>query len=777
MQKVKFQNLSISFILLFTISLCSCQKTSDSRILEAQKLDLIQYVNPLIGTANSTTTSALKFSHGTEALAQTVPYVAPPFAMTGWTPQTRATEKKCLAPYYYKDSLFQGFRGSHWLSGSCVQDYGSLTIMPIDGEVKLETENWASRFSHEKEITTPAYYSVDLERYNIKAELTSTKRCGIMRFTWQSPSEAQIIIQPNSDERQGFIEIDTIDNEIRGYNPVHRIYQGWGEEAGFSGYFVVQFNQPIREFAAFSKEGKTPGKASLQDQNGLGAVASFDLNNSKTVIAKVGTSFTSLAAAKANLEAEIPNWGFEGVQQNLEATWQEALNRVQVTGSEENKEIFYTTLYHSLLHPRLYSDVAGTYPAFAGNKKTQTADGFDYYSDFSMWDIYRAQLPLLHLLFPEVSKDMVQSLVKKAEQGDWMPIFPCWNSYTAAMIGDHCLSVFADAYAKGIQDFDLETAYRFARKNAFEQPDNFEDYKNGMGRRALDSYMKYGYIPMQDSVKEAFHQKEQASRTLEYAYDDFALAQLANALDKTEDYQILTKRALSYQNVFDPSVGYIRGRNADGSWDSIFDAGRKNLPYITEGTPRQYSWYVPHDVDGLIEQMGGIQQFNLKLDSMFTEGYYWHGNEPGHQTVYLFNYSGKPAQTQRFVRQIMAEEYGTGPGGLSGNDDAGQMSAWYVFSAIGFYPVCPGTDEYVLGSPVFEQVKLQLKDATFVINSKNNHQDNYYIQSATLDGKVFEYNYLKHQQLLGGGILNFTMSNQPSNWGSNASARPYSMSR
>ncbi|MEM9888452.1 MAG: GH92 family glycosyl hydrolase [Bacteroidota bacterium] len=767
-----------SLFLLIVLSACNTQqkettKSDDTSITTTP----LQHVNPLIGTANSTTKSALRYSENTESLAQTVPYVAPPFAMTGWTPQTRATETKCVAPYYYKDSLLQGFRASHWLSGSCVQDYGSMTIMPIDGELLPKAQDWSSSYQHSEETASPAHYSVQLQRYQIKAEMTASRRCGMFRFTWEQPKTPQIVIQVNSDEGEGFVAIDTIKNEIRGYNPVHRIYQGWGEAAGFSGYFVARFDRPIQFFGTFYDNKTYAQQRKASNESDMGAYAQFDLKKGEKVLVKIGTSFTSLEAAAANLEAEMPSWDFDEVESDLEEVWEAALGKIQVKGKAKDQEKFYTALYHSLLHPRLYSDVDGSYPAFSVNAQIQQASDFEYYGDFSMWDVYRAQLPLVHLLFPEKSSDMMQSLVAKAVQGDWLPIFPCWNSYTAAMIGDHCTSVIADAYAKGIRDFDAETAYAYMRKNAFETPGKFEDYKNGKGRRALDSYLKYNYIPMEDSVKEAFHQQEQASRTLEYAYDDFALAQFAKALGKTADYETLTARAQNYRKVFDPKAGYVRGRYANGKWHESFDLGGKKMPYITEGTPRQYSWYVPQDMAGLIEVMGGEAAFNLKLDSMFTEGYYWHGNEPGHQTVYLFNYSGQAAKTQQYVRKIMEEEYGTGPGGLSGNDDAGQMSAWYVFSAMGFYPVCPSVPEYVIGSPIFEEIQLQLGENTFTIMAEGNSEANIYIQSAHKNDVPSSQNFIRHENLLNGGKLHLRMGEKPADWGSRVEDVPYSLSR
>jgi len=737
---------------------------------------LLQYVNPLIGTAANATKSAQRHGKGTEENAQVVPMVTYPFAMTNWTPQTQFYEKRCLAPYYYRDTVMHGFRGTHWLSGSCVQDYGSFTVMPLSGELVTTEEARASAFSHDEEVASPAYYSVALERYGIQAELTATTRAGLLRFTFEQPEDAYVLINPNSDEAEGFVEIDVEKQEIRGYNPVHRIYQGWGESAGFSGYFVATFDQPFEQFGTYQNETVQSGATLVQNQENIGAFVHFPNLENPVVTVKIGTSFTSLDNARQNLETEVGEKDFDDIRTETEAVWEDALRKVEVTGSEDNKTIFYTAMYHSLLHPRLFSDVSGDYPSFAADTTVRTNPDFDYYDDFPMWDLYRAQLPLLHILYPEKTRSMAQSIVLKAEQGEWLPIFPCWNSYTAAMIGDHCVSFLSDAYAKGVRDFDVEKAYQYMRQNAFEQPENFEDYENGQGRRALDSYLKYNYIPMEDPVNEAFHKQEQVSRTLEYAYDDFALAQFAKALGKTDDYETLMQRAMNYQNVYDPSVGYVRGRHADGSWAEAFDPSGK-MKYITEGTPRQYTWYVPQDVQGLINLMGGRENFVSKLDSMFTYDFYWHGNEPGHQTVYMYNYAGYPAGTQKFVRQIMADEYDLGPGGLSGNDDAGQMSAWYVFSAAGFYPVCPGTDEYVLGSPLFEEVHWRLGEQDFVIKANNNSAENKYIQSATLNGQPFERTFLRHQELLKGGTLIFEMGNAPSDWGTSKDAVPFSISK
>lgn len=388
-------------------------------------------------------------------------------------------------------------------------------------------------------------------------------------------------------------------------------------------------------------------------------------------------------------------------------------------------------------------------------------------------------MPLHHLLEPKQSGDMMQSLVKKAEQGGWMPIFPCWNHYTAAMVGDHAMSVIADAYVKNIRNFDLKSAYTYLRKNALEVNTDPKSYAAGKGRRGMDSYLKYGYIPLEDSVWQAFHKREQVSRTLEYAYDDFCLSVLASGLGHQEDADTLKKHALNYQHVIDPLTGYARGRYADGNWIKTFDPFAKRSSFITEGSPAQYTWFVPQDMAGLQKLIGGNKAFTAKLDTLFEQGHYWHGNEPNHQIAYLYAYAGQPWKTQKWVRTIIRDEYDTGMGGLSGNEDGGQMSAWLVFGMMGFYPVTPGTPVYVLGSPVFEEITLNLnKGKKFIIEAKGVSDLAVFIQSATLNGKAFTKTYLLHDELTQGGKLILQMGVKPNEkWGSGENDMPPSLSK
>jgi predicted alpha-1,2-mannosidase len=701
-------------------------------------------VDPLIGTAHD---------------GQTYPGVGMPFGMTQWTPQTRDGEAKCVAPYYFKDDRIQGFRGTHSWSGSCTQDYGSVTIMPQTGPLKTDAVARASRFSHDREQAKPWFYSVTLEDSGIYAEMTGSVRSGFLRFRFPAPAVATVLIHPNSRPGEGEIHVDPAAREIYGANPVHRLYAGSGKPAGFSGYFVARFDRPFSSFETWI------GQA--------GAVARFQLQAGERVSVQVGTSFTSVEEARRNLQAEMPDWDFTRARNASEMAWRRALLRIEIRGaSPDQQRIFYTALYHALQMPRTFSDVSGQYPGFAAEGKIHTAEGFTYYDDFSLWDTFRALHPLLTILEPKRTQDMAQSLLVKGQQGGWMPNFPGWNSYTSAMIGDHDVAMIVDAYIKGLRGFDIKEAYRLMLQNATKSPP-YPEYVDGKGRRALAAYLKLGYIPLEEPVAEAFHKQEQVSRTLEYAYDDFVLAQLAKALGHDDDYGMLMRRSQNYRNVFDPSVGFVRGRHADGSWDQPFDPAGK-YRYITEGLPWQYTFFAPHDMPGLIQLMGGRDTFIRKLDALFAKNYYEHGNEPSHHLAYLYDYAGEPWKTQDQVRRIATKEYGTGSDGLSGNDDCGQMSAWYVLSALGFYPVCPGVPYYEIGAPLFPEAVVHLPNGKdLIIRASGVSSKNRYIQSATWRGVAFAKTWIDHRDLVQGGTLVFQMGPEPNkSWASQPGAAP-----
>lgn len=730
--------------------------------------DLVKYVQPLAGTAPATTPAALRHSEGTEKNANTFPSVGLPFGMTQWTPQTQLSEKKCLPPYYYNDTLLNGFRGTHWLNGSCVQDYGSFTVMPVSGRLRVKPSAYQVPFSHRNEVTTPAYYR--LSAGNVVTEMTSTLRCGMIQFTMMKEDSLYVLVMPNSDESQGFVRVNAKTGEIWGFNPVHRIYQGLGKPAGFSGWFYIKLSRPAGSSGSFGDD-RIFLTDSIGSKKDIGVYAGFRLKAGEQILLRMGTSFTSLEGARKNLAKEVGSKSFNTIRSEADQQWERSLSKAVVTTTDEKaKRVFYTAMYHAMQHPRLFNDVDGAYPSFAGNVETRNAGSRNYYDDMSLWDIYRAQLPLFQLLSPRMTGDFVQSLILKGQQGRWLPIFPCWNSYTSAMIGDHATAFIASSYAKGIRNYDIKEAYRLMKKNAFEIAGE-EDYLNGMGRRAMPSYLKYNYIPMEDSVPIAFHKKEQVSRTLEYAFDDYALSVVARDHGTKEEYAQLLKRAGNYANVFDPKVGMMRGRYANGSWYEPFSADTRE-PYITEGTPRQYGFYVPHDVPGLARLMGGRDKLESALDALFEKGEYWHGNEPGHQIPFMYNYTASPHKAQKVVREILLEEYSDGPGGLSGNDDAGQMSAWYVFAAMGFYPIDPVSGNYQLTTPLFDRVNIRLENGRQleIVCHRKTAADQY-IERVYWNGKSYNKNFLQHELISQGGKLELWLQEQPTQWGSAAESQ------
>jgi len=703
----------------------------------------VGFVDPLIGTSYSTLKSAGMFGKGSEECGQTIPAVLVPHGMNFWTPQTRNTEKKCIAPYYYTDSIFLGFRNSHWISGGCTQDYGSMTITPQFDVLRTGNDTKGSMFSHDDEISQPDYYSVVLPKEHIKAEMTGKSRSAIFRFIYKQSGKAYILVQSNNDYGEGDIKIDKEKNIIYGDNPVHRIYQSKGELAGFSGHFVVEFKDKPVESGSYSQ----------------GVWFSFDVESGDTIILKASSSFCDISGARRNMDREIPDWNFQRVQEELREEWESYLSRIEVDGEADDMTKFYTALYHCSFLPRNISDVDGRRPRFDNAGKTESIivrGDSEFYTDFSMWDTYRAVHPLYNLIDRKHNGKMMQSLVDMYNEGGWLPIFPCWNSYTCAMIGDHCISALTDAYVKGVRNFDVETAYKAMCQNAFKTASK-KDYKEGKGRRALKSYLKYGYIPLEDPVSDAYHTHEQVSRTLEYAYDDYCLSVISKELGYKKEYEILQKRSQNFKNVFDPQTGYVQGRHNNGEF-LIDNNITERVSFITEGAPCHYSWYVPHDPIGLMGLMGGRECYLNRLDSMFSYNRYWHGNEPCHQVAYMYNYAGDSYKTQKAVNYIRSTEYGTGPGGLSGNDDAGQMSAWYVFSSLGFYPVCPGKPEYEIGTPLFSRASIHLENGkTFTIIAHNLSKENIYVKSIKYNGKNMNNYTLPHDMIMDGGILEMIM--------------------
>ncbi len=736
-------------ILLFAFASCSERKEPDT--------SLLKYVDITIGTIKSNTLAARQAPPQNDGYAQTIPAITAPFGMTQWTPANRMTEENCQVPYFGDHDLVYGFRASHWTNGSCAQDYGSFTFMPVAGYFDHRPVLRAAKLIYEAEVTTPAYGLYHLPEFMVIAEATATQRCGFFRFSYADPTNAGLVFDINSDEGLGYFKIDPERREIIAANPVHKIFAGSGEAAGFSGYLVMQFDTDFKEFGTYSDSEINSMRSEISDMPRMGGFVLFDASEEKIVNVKIGTSFTSIEKARENLEAEIPDWDIQRVKAELEQEWESLLGTIKVDSqSEEHKITFYSALYRSLLHPRLYSDADGTYLGFGEDKQVYKAEGFDYYCDFYAYDTFRAQMPLLSLVAPKAYQDMITSLIKKAEQGGWLPSHPMWNSYTAAFLGDPTIAIIGDAFMKGFP-VDMETAWPFLRQHAFETPDSHSDYVKGKGRRALQTYLQLGYLPLEEEIWEAPERHQQVARTLEYAYSDWVLSRIAGKLGHTYEETVLAERALNYANVFDYERGWVNGRYADGSFNNDFNASRK-MSWLGDATPAQYTWSVLHDLEGLMELMDGKSAFIDKLLPIIENRQFWHGNSANQHLPYLFNYVDRWDLTQKSVKYVLSSFYSASKDGLTDKDKAGQLSAWYVFSAIGFYPVTPGANEYQLSSPIFDKVTLQLDKnyypgAVFSISAPQSDALTVF-ETVQLNGKQHGFS-LRHEDLQNGGNLVF----------------------
>jgi len=745
----------------------------------------VDYVDPIIGTD----------FHG-----HTFPGAALPGGMVQLSPDTGVEDWDWCSGYHYSDNSVMGFSHLH-RSGMGAGDWGDILLMPTIGDIKVvpgskenPDEGYRSRFSHDEEVASPGYYAVNLKDYSVKVELTVSERAGFHRYTFPKSEVAHILVDVGHGIREKFrvgSEVEIIsDTEIAG----HRHSHGFVKNKNV--YFYAKFSKPFK--ASGTWNGADIKSGSKEDTGlYLGAYVDYETSENETIEVKVGISYTNIEQARLNLEKEIPGWNFDEVKKAAAERWNTSLSKIEVetpTGNDEqynhNKKVtFYTALYHALLFPATFSDVDGKYVGLDG--QVHTATNFTYRSDFSLWDVYRAQMPLLTIIEPQRIVDGVNTMIAQYEQGGWLPTPQQFgNSYTNDMIGDHPVDVIADAYKKGITDFDAEKAYEAVRKNALETPP--ADHPS-RGRVGLSYYMDLGYLPY-NKVRES------VSRTLEYAYNDWCVAQFAQALGKTDDYNLFLKRAHNYMNLMDPETGLARPKDSDGKWLTPFNptfVGHGDQRHYTEANAWQYTWFVPHDVQGIINFEGGKEQFISKLDTLFTMssevqetvsdvtgliGQYAHGNEPSHHTLYLYNYAGAPWKTQELARKVMDELYHSGPDGLCGNEDMGQMSAWYVLSAMGFYPVAPGQNVYNIGSPEFAKVTIHLDKkyypaGEFVVEVENNSKDNKYIQAATLNGSALDKPWFVNDAIKNGDKITLQMGPQPNkNWGSKPEDAPPSMS-
>ena len=717
--------------------------------------DPLAYVNPLIGTQKS------RIGYG-----GTMPFVSPPFAMTNWTPQTRQN-KISITSYEYDDTAITGFIGTHqpaiWMG-----DYGYITLMPQVGELRTTPEARQLAFSHSDETAKPDYYAVSLrtaEGARIRAEMTATERCAFLRFRFPSAGVARVLVEMSRPGVPGFAAVDQKTREITGYNP-HRMdaHLGPYKLPNFKGYFVVQFRQAPQNAGTYGLE-KEDASASR------GAFAEF--RPGELVEVRVGTSFLSIDQARANLRHEIPDWNFDAVRAKLHSAWAEKLGRLELEGATDRERTrLYTALYHSLLYPRIFSEYGRYYSAF--DDQVHTGES---YTAYSIWDTFRAENSLLTLFAPERIDGMITALLQNFQEGGWMPKWPN-PSYTNIMIGTHADSLVAEAIRKGFHGFDRELAWKAVFKDAMVPPDGdtsrrWLDREEGTpyeARAGLTYYKQLGYIPT-DKTDEA------ASSTLEDSYDDWCVAQIAKALGREDDYRFFLHRSLNDRNLFNPALGLMNGKTSDGRWAPIGGSQdtqeNRSVAGWTEGDAWVYTWSPLHDQAGLIQLMGGREAYAAKLDAHFSGGHNVHSNEPSHHYAYLYDFAGQPWKTQAKVREIAAAEYGYDAGGLDGDDDCGQMSAWLLFTAMGFYPVNPASGEYMIGSPMYSRVSIRLQSGkTFRVIAENVSARNLYIQSATLDGKPLNDPLITWEQIQSGATLKFRMGPKPSRWGSDWQPAP-----
>jgi predicted alpha-1,2-mannosidase len=717
--------------------------------LVAAERDPVALVNPLIGTQKS------KIGYG-----GTMPFVSPPFAMTDWTPQTRQN-KISITSYEYDDPAITGFIGTHqpaiWMG-----DYGYITLMPQVGELHTKPEARGLSYSHRDETAGPDYYAVSLRTKGgarIRAEMTATDRCALLRFRFPAVGVARVLVETSRPGVPGFASFDRATGEITGYNP-HRMdaHLGPFKLPNFKGYFVVQFRQvPQKE--------QTYGLEHPDASTSRGAFAEF--RPGELVEVRVGTSFLSVDQARDNLRREIPDWNFEAVRAKLRSAWAEKLGRLQAEGAtDREKTRLYTALYHALLYPREFSEYGRYYSAF-----DDRVHNGESYTAYSIWDTFRAENSLLTLFAPERVDGMITALLQNYKEGGWMPKWPN-PSYTNIMIGTHADSLVAEAIRKGFHGFDRDLAWKAVYKDAMTPPDgdttrrwlDREEHTPYEARAGLTYYKQLGFIPT-DKIDEA------ASRTLEDSYDDWCVAQIAKALGRQGDYRFFLHRSLNDRKLFNPALGLMNGKTSNGAWAPIGGPrdtpGNRSASGWTEGDAWVYTWSPLHDQAGLLMLMGGREAYSAKLDAHFSGGHNVHSNEPSHHYGYLYDFAGQPWKTQAKVREIAAAEYGYDAGGLDGDDDCGQMSAWLLFTSMGFYPVNPASGEYMIGSPLYSSMSIRLQNGkTFRMIAENVSEKNLYIQSATLDGKPLNDPLITWEQIQAGATLKFIMGPKASRWGS-----------
>ena len=741
------QIMSYKFYCFLTLlSVFNC--TNSSRDSQKEPLNLLSFVNPFIGTGG----------HG-----HTFPGATRPFGMMQLSPDTRLEGWDGCSGYHYSDSYIYGFSHTH-LSGTGVSDYGDILLMPSNKVIFNNgsdgKEGYKAHFSHENEIAEPGFYKVALDRINVDVELTVSKRSGMHKYQYAS-SENQFLIL---DLAHRDLLLDHKIHQIDAYSlSGYRHSKAWAENQQL--YYYIQFSHPIKTIS-YELSDKAIGAKNYKFESKKAAIE-FDNPTNTPVLVKIGISAVNETGAKQNLNEEISDFDFEKLKNEAQNEWNSKLNKISVTSKNSDyKTNFYTSLYHTMIAPNLYQDVDGRYRGM--DQKIHQSKAFEYHTVFSLWDTYRATHPLYTLIEIDKTNDFINTFLAKFDEGGILPIWDLSANYTGCMIGYHAVSVIADAFMKGIRDYDAHKALKAMQHSAQQNKLGLADYKS------------LGYISMEN-------ESESVSKTLEYAYDDWALAQMANELGISEVYKTYIQRAQNYKNVFDPHTQFMRGRFRN-TWFKPFNPYEVNFNY-TEANAWQYSNYVPHDLSGYINLIGSKAQFETNLDTLFSAklettgreqvditgliGQYAHGNEPSHHMAYLYNFVNKPYKTQEKVHEILTTLYSNSPDGISGNEDCGQMSAWYVFSSLGFYPVTPASNTYIIGKPLFKSASIHLENQnTFSIRANNLSDSNRYVASVKLNGTPLERSFIYHSEIINGGDLEFFMTDKPSQWGTKKGAEP-----
>lgn len=730
--------------------LISCEQKTEQK---EELRNLTQFVDPFIGTGD----------HGHVFLGANVPFgfvqLGPTNITSGWD---------WVSGYHISDSTIWAFTHTH-LNGTGIGDLLDIGVMPVTGDVKLgkgeisdPESGQFSLFNRDTEIAKAGFYAVHLDRYDIDVELTATKRVGFHKYTFPESADARIIIDLKSslnwdNPTDTYLKYEN-DSTVSGY----RFSKGWAKNQKI--FFTASFSEPIKKFV-LSKGDEAVDGTELQSDKGVFGQAFFDTNDQKEVYVKVALSPVSIENAKLNMQAELPGWDFEQTVADADMAWNEELNKVLIdTDDEKVKRVFYTALFHTMIAPSEFFDVNYDYRG-SDDKVYEKAD-FKNYTTFSLWDTYRAAHPLMTIIHPEKVNDMINTMLHIYKQQGKLPVWHFMANETDCMVGNPGIPVVADAILKGYDGFDKEMAYEAMKNSAL------------LDERGLGYLKEYGYIPYDK-------EPEGLSKSMEYALADWTIAQVAKQMGKTDDYEFFMNRSKAYKHYFDKETTFMRGLSSDGKFNEPFNpfAASHRVTDYTEGNAWQYTWLVPHDIQGLLDLFGSNEKFTEKLDSLFIVegdlganaspdisgliGQYAHGNEPSHHILYMYSYIGQPWKGADLIREVLDVMYNDQPAGLSGNEDVGQMSAWYVLSALGLYQVEPAGGKYIFGSPIVNEASIRVKDGNiFRIIAKNNSAENKYIQSVTLNGKEYDKYYINYKDIEAGGTLEFVMGSEPSEtWG------------